>query len=77
MFGIVTIEKEGIQKILLEIDSMDAELQVHHCPKPVIVSLHLISSMSDCVKKIVIHNINITRQGPGGQVAAFQRLSYL
>ena len=43
------------------------ELQVQSCPKRDILSLHVISSMPEPVKRAVIIKVNLTRQGPGGR----------
>ena len=43
------------------------ELQVQNCPKRDILSLHVISSMPEPVKRAVITKVNLTRKGPGGR----------
>ena len=44
MLGAITTGREGVRKIHW------LELKVQHCPKPEILSLHVISSMPEPVK---------------------------
>lgn len=41
-------------------------LQVHDCPKPEILMLHIINKMPEPVKQAVIQKINVTRQSLSG-----------